>query len=256
MDLANKKYAVTTPIEALLLASIIPVLVLSLASSEAMFIVILIAIPFSLFCMALIGAPLYFLLKRHNLLNFPLCIVGGVLCSVPGSMVFSPSGLPVEFSLSNYISFSLLGSVGGFLFWAVYARVFGREQSKLGSVFGFVILASLSAALLYANQFKTIEYVDGKTLTKGVAFVDSNERLVPIEVEGEKLMVRLAEQVPYISNCKASLSKWRDMFTHEIKYSVSHYPQLPRAHHFKVFSEAGKANVPRECLHDGMVILF
>ena len=256
MDLANKKYAVTTPLKGLLVASLLPILGLSLTSPEIMLFVILIAVPFSLFCMALIGAPLYFLLKRYRLLNFPLCIVAGVLCSVPGSIVFSPSDLPIEFSLSNYISFSLIGGVGGCLFWAIYARVFGKEQRKIGSVFGFVIVASFSAALSYASQFKTIEYVDGKTLTKGVSFVESNERLVPIKVEGEQLMVRLAEQVPYICNCEVILAKWRDMFTHETKYSLTHYPQVPRAHHYNVLSEEDKAKVPRDCPNDGKVLIF
>lgn len=256
MDLSNKKYSVNTPAKGLLIASTLPIVGFALTSPEAIFIAILVAVPFSLFCMLLIGAPLYFLLKRYRLLNFPLCIIAGVLCSVPGSIVFSPSGLPIEFSLSNYISFSFLGAVGGIVFWAVYARVYYQGQSKLGSVFGFVVVFGLSAALLYVNQFKTIEYVDGRTFTEGVSFVESNERLVPIQVQDEELFVRLAEHVPYINNCEVSLSKWRNMFTHEIKYSVSHYPQVPRAHHFKVFSEQGKAKVPRKCPHDGKVIFF
>lgn len=256
MDLTNKKYSVSTSTKGLLISSTLPILGLSLTSEEAMFIAILIAVPFSLFCMLLIGAPLYFLLKRNRLLNFPMCIVAGVLCSVPGSIVFSPSSLPIEFSLSNYISFSLLGAAGGFIFWAVYARLYGREQSKLGLCAGFILLVGLSSALLYLNDFKTVEYLDGRTLTQGVVFVDSNERLVPILVHDEQLKVRLAEQVPYINNCDVSLSKWRDMFTHEIKYSLSHYPLVPRAHHYKVFSEEGKAKVPLECTQDGKVIIF
>ncbi|GEA06424.1 hypothetical protein KUL42_11850 [Alteromonas sp. KUL42] len=256
MDLTSSKFSVDTPYKGLVIASILPVAGLAMTSPEAMLIAIAIAIPFSLLCMMLIGAPVYYLLKRLRILNFPLCIFSGVLCSVPGSMMFSPSGLPIEFSLSSYISFSLLGAVGGFVFWAVYARVHGRDQNKLGLGIGFALVAGLATAILYSNDFKTIEYVDGRTLPQGVSFVDWHERLVPVKVQGEELMARLAEQVPYISNCETSLSKWRDMFTHEIKYSVSHYPQVPRAHHFKVFSEEGKAKVPRECPPDGKVIFF
>jgi len=232
--------------KAFAIAPVIPIAILSILSLPAGLIVFMLGTPVAYACAIVIGIPLFVLSRKARIVGWSYFILGGSLSAVPGTLLFIKYDAPIVYSLQSISVFTIIGAVGGFVFWWLYPRKkFNvNEQTNLP---GIIAIMVLGCALSYIYVLGQYDYIDGKILSTEHPFVSPADTMATIEAGGEIVEGRIPKGVPYRTNCKIGVVVWRELFTHNKVYSLSHYPDYPQAHHYQWLTEEAQKNISKSC---------
>lgn len=232
--------------KAFAIAPAIPIVIVSVLSLPAGIIVFMLGAPVAYACAALIGIPLFALYNKASINGWSYFVLGGSLCAVPGILLFTKYDVPIVYSLQSISSFSLIGAVGGFIFWWLYPRKKFKDNQQT-NLAGIIAIAVLGSALSYIYVLGQYDYIDGKTLSIEHPFVSPIDTMAAIEADGKTIDARIPKGVPYRTNCKIGVVVWRELFNHKKVYSLSHYPDYPQAHHYQWLTEQAQQSISKSC---------
>ena len=109
-------------LKAFLIAPAIPIILITIFTLPFGLFFLLFGLPLAYIGAFFIGVPFYFLFNKLSLLSLPFVMLGGVICAIPGIIVFWKPDLQLIYSLGNFTYFSMIGMSGGFFFWFLYIR--------------------------------------------------------------------------------------------------------------------------------------
>lgn len=217
------------PYIALLISTVTPWLILILfTSDEVTSFIIFLAIPFSLALMIFVGLPTYLLLKKARLLNLPLCMLTGMLCSLPIVIILTRAEQPLQFLLATLAYLSPVGAFGGLIFWLIYGRTTQQRETRKALATGFTILSVVCVVLLRVYLITDEKRVRGVIPENELPYLLNQQRQVPVMINGERKNALLAANKSYRQGCDVMLYSWRDFFSGRQQYQVNYYPGSPK----------------------------
>tara|TARA_R110000737_G_C14560131_1_gene482147 strand:+ start:653 stop:1399 length:747 start_codon:yes stop_codon:yes gene_type:complete len=232
--------------KAFAIAPAIPIFIASVLSLQAGFFVFILGIPVAYGCAMFIGIPLFALYKKADITGWSYYVLGGALCAVPGVLLFVKYNAPIVYSLQSISAFTLIGAIGGIIFWWLYPRK-KLEVSEQSNLTGVILILIIGCGLSYIYVLGQYDYIEGKTLSIDHPFVSSEDTVAKIVIAEKIIDARIPKGVPYRSNCKVGVVVWRELFRHKKVYSLSNYPDSPQAYHYQWLTKEAQSNINKSC---------
>lgn len=236
--------------KAFAIAPAVPIVLMAVLSLPAGILILVVALPVAYVCALVVGLPIYQLLKRFRLMGWPYFIIGGVICSVPGMLLFYKDNAHYVYSLQMLASFAALGGIGGIIFWWLAIRSpEGMNKYTFSNIPGYVLLFLALGVAGYVYAMGRVEYTEGTLSEKQHPFVSEEDTWVSAIIkDGSLVKARLPAGIPYRAKCAVGLAVWRDLFSHEFVYSISYYPDAPFAHHYQWLKDEKKNEITHACI--------
>ncbi len=198
-----------------------------------------------------IGAPLFYFLKKLNCLSWPYFVLGGVLCSLPFGWFYSGgANTHIEiYGLRNMVVFFAIGAAGGITFWVISVRSqLGIYRSVLRESIGIVGLIIVSVSSIYIYFLGASESLEGRMPEQNIKFLSSSSREVQIELaDGISIDASLPANLPYRPGCPIYVTSRRSYTTTENLYWVNGYKDSPFVNVWQILEQSKKDEIPRSC---------